>query len=226
MRLEKRRRDWSLECKQSVTWQGLHSVLNVSVKHLWAEDIWNETISFWWLKSTLVNSDCWQAVSLGPTWTIILLMEEGWDGISSWIFPRVTEAVVPGRQWVAVLKKQTWSASGGWRRDSSFLPCLPLRAAVHGSFWLSVERAGALDLAPSWIQWSGGWERSRQVTVDSTQQLWWWQRGLWWPVSQRGVHHPWFGTGWIFSIPTPRFSGSGGDSCHIRMVRWVEDFLV
>ena len=39
----------------------------------------------------------------------------------------------------------------------------------HGSFWLSVELAGALGLASSWIQWSGGWaaKRSRQGTVNS-----------------------------------------------------------
>ena len=61
----------------------------------------------------------------------------------------------------------TWRAWRGWRQDSSFLLCLPLR--VHGSFWLGVELARALGLAPSFIQWLGGCatERSRQGTVKS-----------------------------------------------------------
>ena len=59
-----------------------------------------------------------------------------------------------------------WSAGGPGDDGGEIvcLPCLPLQAAVHSFFWLGVELAGALCLAPSFNQWLGGWaaERSRQ----------------------------------------------------------------
>ena len=60
------------------------------------------------LKSFLVSSDCLRAVSLEPTWTRTLFMEDGRECNSAGSFFRRTGTVDPGKQCVATLIKRTF----------------------------------------------------------------------------------------------------------------------
>ena len=58
------------------------------------------------LKSFLVNSNCWRAVSFDPTWTITRLVEDGSECSRPGSLSRMTRIVAPGRQCVVELKKR------------------------------------------------------------------------------------------------------------------------
>ena len=59
------------------------------------------------LNSSLIVSDPLVKMSLVPTWIIILIIEDGSEGMSSWSFLRFVETVAPGKRFVIALENRT-----------------------------------------------------------------------------------------------------------------------